>query len=429
MMQPAVAHAETRGRPLESRSMVAAVAENASFRRLWLAQFTSLIAVYGLNFAAVVQVENATHSSARTGLVILFAIAPAFLASLVAGVAVDRRDRVRVLVATHLARIPVALAFWLAVRWLPPGPAWAALLAVNAALAALSQFAMPAELALLPDLVGAEGLVSANSLLQMSTLAAQGTGVILMGPLLSRLVGVEAMGLLGAGLYLLAGWLTLPLPGGRIESRRESRSPLVALAADVRDGWHTITRDPFLRWITIRVTLVAALLLVLLTLMPGLTTRVLGLEADVAVFLLLPGGVGFALGALLVSRQESRFSRQGWINAGLFSLGGALALVVAFSFGRGWLALAALTGSIFPTGVALAMVIVPARAVLQERPPAEMRGRVIAAQLTLGNGLAVLPLALGGGLADVIGVQKVMLLITLLVLGAAVSGIRKTFDA
>ena len=427
-MQPAVARAEIRGKTPETRSVMASVAQNAGFRRLWLSQFISLIAVYGLNFAAVVQVENATHSSARTGLVILLAITPAFLTSLVAGVAVDRRDRVRVLVATHLARMPVALAFWLAVRWLPPGPGLAALLAINAALAALSQFAMPAELALLPDLVGVEGLVSANSLLQLSTLAAEGAGIVLLGPLLCWLAGLETIGLLGAGLYLLAAWLVLRLPGGRIESRQENRPPLSALTADVRDGWRTIAQDPFLRWITIQVTLVAALLLVLLTLMPGLATRVLGLEADVAVFLLLPGGVGFALGALLVSRGESRFSRQGWINAGLFSLGGALALVVAFSFGRGWLALAALAGSIFPAGVALAMVIVPARAVLQERPPAEMRGRVIAAQLTLGNGLAVLPLPLGGGLADIIGVRKVVLLITLLVLGAAVFGVRKTID-
>lgn len=408
--------------------MMASVVKNADFRRLWLAQFVSLIAVYGLNFAAVVQVENVTHSSAQTGLVILFAILPAFLASLLAGVAVDRRDRVRVLVATHLARMPVALAFWLAVRWLPPGPALAALLAINAALAALSQFAMPAELALLPDLVGVEGLVSANSLLQLSTLAAEGAGIVLLGPLLSRLAGLETMGLLGAGLYLLAAWLVLRLPGGRIESRPDSRPPLAALTADLRDGWRTIAQDSLLRWITVQVTLVAALLLVLLTLMPGLTTRSLGLEADMAVFLLLPGGVGFALGTVLVSWQENRFSRQRWINVGLFCLGGALALVVAFSFGRGWPALAALAGSIFLVGVALAMVIVSARAVLQERPPAEMRGRVIATQLTLGNALAVLPLPLGGGLADLIGVREVMALITLLVLGAGVSGIRQTFD-
>ena len=409
--------------------MMASVAKNADFRRLWLAQFVSLIAVYGLNFAAVVQVENVTHSSAQTGLVIVFAILPAFLASLVAGVAVDRRDRVRVLVVTHLARMPVALAFWLAVRWLPPGPALAALLAINAAMAALSQFAMPAELALLPDMVGVEGLVSANSLLQLSTLAAEGVGIVLLGPLLSRLAGIETMGLLGVGLYLLAGWLVLPLPGGRIESRRESRPPLAALTADLRDGWRTIAQDPLLRWITIQVTLVAALLLVLLTLMPGLTTRSLGLEADMAVFLLLPGGVGFALGTWLVSWQESRFSRQRWINIGVLALGCALILVITCSLGRGWPALAALAGSIFPVGVALAMVIVPARAVLQERPPAEVRGRVIATQLALGNALAVLPLPLGGGLADLIGVRKVMALITLLVLGAGVSGIRQTFDA
>ena len=85
---------------------------NRAFVRLWLSQFALLAALYGLNFAAVMQMEQATHSSARIGLVIVSAILPAFLASLLAGAVVDRRDRVGVLLACHLARAPVALTCW-----------------------------------------------------------------------------------------------------------------------------------------------------------------------------------------------------------------------------------------------------------------------------------------------------------------------------
>ena len=87
---------------------------------------------------------------------------------------------------------------------------------------------------------------------------------------------------------------------------------------------------------------------------------------------------------------------------------------------RWWLSLL----PIFGIGMALALVIVSARVVLQERPPAAMRGRVIAAQLALANAVAVLPLLLGGSLADRVGIRPVMSLLGLLALGAGVIGLR-----
>jgi hypothetical protein len=396
---------------------------NPAFVRLWLSQFASLAALYGLNFAAVMQMEQATHSSARTGLVIVAAILPAFLASLLAGAVVDRRDRVGVLMACHLARAPVALAFWLVVDRLPPGPALAALLAINATLAALSQFATPAELTLLPDLVGRERLMAANALLQLSTLAAEGVGIVLLGSLLFRLGHLSLMGMLGAGLYLVALVLVIPLPRGRIEAGRGDRPWLAALAADLRGGWRTIAGDPLLRRVTAQVTLAAALLLVLVTLLPGLAVRTLGLGADAAAFLLLPGGVGFGLGAALVGWRGERWSRPGWVNNGLVLLGLALGLVTVLSGWQGGPALALLAGSILLVGGALALVIVPARTILQERPPAEARGRVIAAQLALGNAVAVLPVPLGGALGDWLGIRPVMGALALLALGMGAAGV------
>ena len=395
---------------------------NRAFTRLWLSQFASLAALYGLTFAAVVRMEQATHSSAQTGLVILAAILPAFLASLLAGAVVDRHDRVGVLMACHLARAPVALAFWPVVQWLPPAPALAALLAINATLAALSGFAAPAALALVPDLVGRERLMKANALLQLSTLAGEGAGIALLAPLLLRLGWLPLMGGLGAGLYLVAAVLVLPLPRGRIETGEGDRPRLAALAADLKGGWSTIAGDPLLRRVTVQMTLAAVLLLVLLVLLPGLAVRSLGLGADTAAFLLVPGGVGFGLGMALVARRGDRLSEPAWINVGLVLLGLALGLATLLSGWRGELELLLVAGSILLGGGALALVIVPGQTVLQERPPAEARGRVIAAQLALGNAAAALPLPLGGALGDWLGIRPVMGVLALLALGAGAAG-------
>ena len=127
---------------------------NRSFRQLWAAQFSSVTVAYGLTLAGAVLVEQQTSSSAQIGLLLLSAIVPAFLASLVAGAVVDRWGQVRVLMASYSARALVALGFWFGTAVLPPGQARAVVYATNMLGAIFAQFAISTELSLLPDLVG-----------------------------------------------------------------------------------------------------------------------------------------------------------------------------------------------------------------------------------------------------------------------------------
>jgi hypothetical protein len=65
-------------------------------------------------------------------------------------------------------------------------------------------------------------------------------------------------------------------------------------------------------------------------------------------------------------------------------------------------------------------VIVPSQTIIQERAPAEIRGRVFAVQLVLSNVVGMIPLLFLGELADLIGVDWTLLLLGLLVLGVGV---------
>jgi MFS family permease len=409
------------------RAQTTALLKNRSFCRLWAAQFTTLTVVYGLGLASAVLVEDRTHSSVQTGLVILSAILPSFLASLISGAVVDRFGRKRVLIASQLARALVALAFWGGSKFLPPGLALATALGVNFAGAIFTQFATPAELSLLPELVEREQLLSANALFQLSSLAGEGLGIIVLSPLIIKLLGVQAVGLMGAILCLTAIIVVAPLPADQPVARqpgdhRASESVWVALRADLKDGWLTISRDRLLSLVAIQATLAATLLLVLLSLVPGLLSRHMGLGVEDAPLLMLPGGLGFVLGALLMTRWEKRLSRPIWIAIGLAGLGTCLCFLSLSSRKAEhlWLVLLPILG----VGIALALVIIPARVILQERPPAAMRGRVIAAQLALANAAAIVPLLIGGSLADHLGIQPVMGLLGLMAMGAGVIGLR-----
>jgi MFS family permease len=408
----------------ETRSLL----KNRHFRHLWAAQFSTVTVIYSLTLAGAVLVEERTQSSTQTGLVILSAILPAFLASLVSGAVVDRWGRRRMLMASHLARVIIALAFWAGTQSASPGLALTTVYAVNVAAAIFAQFAMPAELSLLPDLVERSKLVSANALLQLSMLAAEGLGIIVLSPLLIKLFGVPVVGLVGAGLCLLGAVLVVALPKDQVPEEQPGSIDSVwgELAADMRAGWVTISRDRMLSLVAIQASLAAMLLLVLLSLLPGLMARHLGLSVENVPLMILPGGLGFVLGAYLLSRWEKRLSRPAWIAAGLIALGASIAMLAVASgeAGRLWLVLFA----ILAMGIALAFVIVSARVVLQERPPAAMRGRVIAAQLALANAVAVVPLLLGGSLADHLGIQPVMGLLALLAVGAGAAGLRSVWS-
>jgi predicted MFS family arabinose efflux permease len=219
--------------------------------------------------------------------------------------------------------------------------------------------------------------------------------------------------------------LVMALPKDPAPEREpdSSRSAWKDLVADLQGGWRTISQDRLLTVVAIQATVAATLLLVLLSLLPGLISRYFGLAVEDAPLLLLLGGLGFVFGSFLMSRWHRRLGRPAWIAVGLTGLGTSIILLSLLSGWRGqvWLSLL----PIFGIGVNLALVIVSARVILQERPPGSMRGRVIAAQLALANAVAILPLLLGGSLADQVGIRPVIGLLGLVALGAGALGLRQ----
>jgi acyl-[acyl-carrier-protein]-phospholipid O-acyltransferase/long-chain-fatty-acid--[acyl-carrier-protein] ligase len=319
-----------------------------------------------------------------------------------------------VLATSDLGQGLVALGFWGAALLLPPEWTLPAFMATNAALALLSQFAIPAQMALLPDLAGAAHLMPANALLQLGMLAAEGLGVLFLSPLLIKLAGVPAVGLVGALLCTAAAALVMTLPRDRVQAapmRKDGVPEQPAFdwrtwASDLKTGWQTILHDRLLILVVLQATLAATLLLILIALLPGLLTRHLELGTENVPFVLLPGGLGFVLGAVLVGRREALLSRLGWMGSGLAGVGLSVGLLGLVSTGSGHLVL--ILPLVFVAGLALALVVIPARTLLQERPPAELRGRVIAAQLAMTHAASLLPLLMGGALADRIGIRPVM---------------------
>jgi len=406
------------------KAVTPSVLKNRNFRRLYLAQFASLTATYAIYFASMALVEEITRSSAQMGLMIFSSTLPGLLFGLLAGVVVDRQERVKIMMAANLLRVLVALAFSAAIHFFPRIYLLLTIYLTNFCISALTQFLISAEGATVPRLVGEKKLMAANSLFNISSLVSQGAGLVVLAPLLLKISGAEAVGLVGAILYLAALVIIAPLPRENMTRKPRQGRRLAEIWTELKEGWRFIFSDRLVAWATFQLTLASMLTLMLTTLAPGFVARVLGLEVADAVYMAVPVGMGFGLGIALMGRRGKLLSKERWISLGFIALGLGLA-VLPLPRGAGGPSFLLLAMVIFTIGLGLALVTIPAKTILQERPPVGMRGRVISTQLVLGNAASTLPMPLGGGLADLIGIRKVMLILACITLGAAAAGIRQ----
>ncbi len=188
----------------------------------------------------------------------------------------------------------------------------------------------------------------------------------------------------------------------------------------------------------------STLVLLFAILVPRYMQAILDVDPDNAVVVFAPVAIGALFGLrgvpLIVSwLGKIRTVALGLALVGVFLMGFGLVETIAAGLERtdqfnpfgpdatdrifGLSILVALT-MLFagPMGFGYALLNTPAQTIVHERTPVDMRGRVVAAQMVLANGVALLPLVVVGGIADLYGVSQVILaLAVLLVLGAGLS--------
>jgi len=172
---------------------------NANYRRVWLGQVVSEAGDYFNNVAVFSLAMQTTGSGFVVSAVMLSRAIPAALAGPLAGVALDRLDRKRIMIASDLIRAVVALAFILAIR--QPN-AWL-LCSLSALLMFASPFFTSGRASILPTIASEEELHTANSLTQNTQWASQTVGTLLGGVAAARL-GYEWAFILNALAFLFS---------------------------------------------------------------------------------------------------------------------------------------------------------------------------------------------------------------------------------
>ncbi|HEX7842046.1 MAG TPA: MFS transporter [Kofleriaceae bacterium] len=175
---------------------------NRDFRRLFLASVVSLAGDWFSFVAVAGLVTELTGRPGAPAFVYAATVLPVFAASPIAGALADRFDRKRILVIADLVRVPIALALCLAAWWRSTA---LAIIAVTA-LAVGASFSDPIASAATPNLVDADELASAQSLMGAvwGSMLLVGAGI---GGLVAEIFGRQAAFTVDAASFLASAWL------------------------------------------------------------------------------------------------------------------------------------------------------------------------------------------------------------------------------
>jgi MFS family permease len=423
-----------------SDSGARAVFRNGGFLRLWLSQAATQIGGNMVLFGLTIIVSE-SGSKTEVSLLILSFLVPAVLFSAVAGVYVDRIDRRLILILTNLLRAVAFIGLYLVGTQI-----WLILL-LNVFISTVTVFFAPAELAMIPVLVKRNQLLAANGIFTLTLNAAFALGFALLGPLVVKVAGAEAVIIVVAGLYFLAAvfCVTLPASPPPASTDEDPHSGLGVGDAEramgstfgqLREGFSFIRANRTITWSLIYLAIAASLVGVLGVLGPSFAKETLGLNGEDFAVVVLPLGFGIVTGILLLNSYGRYFHRRRVIEGGLIALGILLAALSAagpisrFLQGAdrpGGLDLSGVTSLLavvvviaFFAGIAYGLVAIPSQTGLQEDLPEDVRGRVFGVLGMLVSVASFVPILIVGPIAENVGTTVV---IFVMAIGVMVVGI------
>ncbi len=407
------------------------VLRNRHFLYMWAAQLLSQLSRNAIHFVQIVLIERLTGSSVHLGLMIFSFTIPGALFSPIAGVLVDHLPRKYILLISNLLRALLVVTYVILLKHLHS--TWALLILIyliTFIASTIGQFFAPAEQATLPLLLPKEQLLSANSLFNLTTALSQALGLLLLGPILVKTIGIANAFLVIAVWYGLAALLILPIPRDKGKVRLRDVYTLSRMGwshfwQQIKEAWKFIARTRIVLFGILNMGLVAMFLMILAMVAPGFAARVLHMQPEDAAFVFAPAGVGMLITTYILGQYGYLMRRDLLLIGGLMSIALAFALLGWVGYGFPWkeYTIYVAMAISFVLGVGLSTVHVVSQTTLQEETPIDVQGRVFSTHYMLINLLGLPPMLFTGALFDLFGIDTVLkwlgIVVTLFMMGYA----------
>jgi MFS family permease len=395
-----------------------------SFLYLLISEFFSQFAMNFLNFILLIVVYEISKSNLAVAGVVLSFTLPSILFGILAGVYVDKWNKKNVLVYTNVLRALAAfpLLFFSHELFL--------VYLLSFLVSLITQFFIPAETPIIPQLVRKDLLTSANALFSMGIFGSIIVGYALSGPLL-LLLGKDNVFILITILFVISAFFAYLI---KVDYKKNKTDEKLNLFVEIKDAFALMAKKDKIYHSIFLLTLLQTLILVIAVIGPGYATNILGIEVEkFPILFVTPAVIGMTIGAIMIGNFWHRKSKQALTKIGLLIIG--LVLVV-FPYGHILTSasisrnLALNIGTSFNEvhimlilaviiGFAFSLVFVPSNTLIQEETTDRQRGKIYGSLNTLVGIVSVIPVLGIGVLADIMGVATVITLIGLLVIAIA----------
>ncbi len=347
-----------------STTTISSVWQSRPFIVLWISEGISMVGDRLLMVALISLVYDLTNSAGVVGLLMVFKAVPALLLGSLAGVFVDRWNRKWIMVVANLLQ-------GLLVFWLPVSRNITAICLIYLAMSAINQFFIPARSAVIPDLVPASVLLTANSLFALSVVFALAIGPA-AGTWITDILGLNAAFYLDSATFLIPAFAVAVLVIPYKPNARSERN----LGADLKAGFSFALSQPVV--IVALTTITAAFFIIGTISVSGvvITRQLLHAESSKFGYIMSGLGGGMMVGALLSGLLKRRLTGVQTGLGGTLLMAGALALLPDSTS----LMMACVIASFI--GVGMILVQINGQFLLQTIAP-DMRGRLMGISQTL----------------------------------------------
>ena len=372
--------------------------QNRNLALLWVGHMISLSGDAIYQIALPWLILDLTGSKTSTSLVALAAYLPAVLFSLFAGVMVDRFSRRGMLIVSDLARmLLVGLLFF----YLYSGGTSATILGLMAFLVAtMATPFYPARDALIPDLVAADKLTSANALISTSGQMAQLSGPALAGFLVAW-VGLYNLFAVDAATFAasLAALLML-----RVKDRSRAPSQTATHLFELMEGLRFVRRESALGLLIILTAINNFFIMgPALIGVPIFVREVLDLDFQAFAIIEAHMATGMIISSAIIWKYGARISPPKLLLIGMVIDGltySMLYFVDSYPFTRLMLLI---------HGIGIPMITIPRSTIIQRCVPDNYRGRVFSMVNMSVIGLTALSAAAIGPVAELLPIQSIFL--------------------
>jgi MFS family permease len=360
-----------------------------NFQLFFGGQLISLTGTWMQTVAQAWLVYRLTNSSLLLGAVGFAGQIPVFLTAPFGGIAADRTNRQRLVIATQTASmILAAILAWLTLSHRVQ--VWH-IFVLAALLGVVNAFDIPGRQSFLVDMVGKEDLMNAIALNSSMFNGARVVGPAIAAILLAKIgegwcFGANAISYLAviAGLFMMRVKCT---------PRTNSSSPL----ADIVEGFRWVNQTQIIKALLLLLGLISLVGMPYTVLMPVFADKILHGGARGLGILMGATGVGALFGALTLASKTGVKGLGRWV---AISCGGFGISLLAFAASRNfWLSVVLL----FPAGYSMMLEMACSNTLIQTIVPDQLRGRVMALYSMMFMGMAPFGALFGGALADRVG--------------------------